>query len=240
MPLFGSLSVPLLVRIGLAALLAWLLLPVTVGPPGQPAGLPGIGWTAGWVLLAAKEVLVGLVMAWAVQLVFAAVQMAGTLADVPLGFGMVNVIDPHQELHAPLLAGFHSLLAGLLFFVTEGHHVLLRAVAESFRWLPAGALPPGGPPLEAVVRTFAGSFAAGVQLSLPVVAVSFLADGIMGVLARAVPQINVFITGFSVKIVLGLGVLLLALPWVVGFVGRAFGPGGLLLEWLEGLLGGMR
>src|SRR5690606_32066787 len=170
-PIFRGAGVPPLVRMGLAGVTAALL----VGPAGdRVASAVGPLFEAGpWAFgVLAGEFAVGAALGFVVALFVSAVQVAGQLMDLPLGFGMVHVLDPQTGTYAPVLGQFQSVLAMLVFFGVNAHHAVLRALAASY-----GSIPPGGPvasiPLPAVVAAFGDAFALGVRLAIPLVAAAF-------------------------------------------------------------------
>ncbi len=234
-PVFGQPGVPPLVRLGLSGLAALLMLPLAVGAPGVV--LPGAGGAAGptwavWAYAVGKEVAAGLVMAFGVNALMAAALLAGQLVDLPMGFSVVNVVDPTLGQETPVIGQFEMLLATLIFFGVNGHHEMLRALAQSLVVVPPGAGAAGPGMLEGVVGAFAAAFVLGVRLAAPVMAALFLADVALAVVARAVPQLNVFVVGFPAKIVLGFAVLLLALPGIIGLLADTFGRNGELWGWV--------
>lgn len=226
MPLFGGPGVPSHVKVGLAALVAGLLFPVI--PMQTPAPLE----TVELVLVVAQELGVGLGMGFIVSLFLYALQVAGQLMDVPIGFGMVNVLDPHFGGQIPIMGQFLNILAVLVFFSINGHHAVLRAFADSYALIPIGAAAWDGAIAEVALRTVGATFLLGVRIAVPVVAATFLTDVALGVVNRAVPQINVFITGYPIKIFLGILVIAVALPVYVGLLGVVFGDGGDMMRWL--------
>ena len=179
-PLFGP-GVPSLAKLGLAALLTMLLRPVVPVPP-LPEEL------LGYALVALSEVAVGLAMGLIVSAVIAAVYVAGQFIDVPMGFGMVNVVDPQTGAQIPLIAQYQFVIAILVLFLVNGHHVLLKALAESFISLPIGGAGVGGGMVEVVTRVFSAMFQLGLRIALPVMSALFLADVALGIVARAVPK----------------------------------------------------
>lgn len=225
LPLFSGPGVPPHVKIGLAALIALLLFPVVPSAiaPTEVVEL---------MLVVAQELAVGLGMGFIVSLFFYALQVGGQLMDVPIGFGMVNVLDPHFGGQVPILGQFQNMMAVLVFFTINGHHAVLRAFAESYSLIPIGAAAWDGALAEVAVRALTAMFVLGVRLGIPVMAAAFLTDVALGIVNRAVPQINVFITGYPIKIFLGLTVITVALPVYVGLLAAVFGDGGDMMRWL--------
>jgi len=157
-----------------------------------------------------------------------------------MGFGVVNLLDPQTGQQVPVLSQLFSILAALLFFALGGPLVVMAALRQSLNWIPIGAAAVTPSAAQLIARESAAVFATGLRLSLPVVAAGFLADVSLGILARAVPQFNVFIEGFPIKIGLGLVVLLVAMPFYVEAVGMLVGAAGRLPEVLAELLLSLR
>ncbi|OUM97968.1 MAG: flagellar biosynthetic protein FliR [Firmicutes bacterium ZCTH02-B6] len=225
LPLFGGPGVPPHVKIGLGALTALLL-----GPTVQP--VPGVETVGELLVLVAQEIFIGLSMGFVVALTFYALQVAGHLMDVPIGFGMVNVLDPQFGGQIPILGQFSQALATLIFFTINGHHAVLRALAASYQLIPMGRAAWQGTFAAVIVDAVGGTFALGVRIAVPVIAATFLTDVALGIVSRAVPQINVFITGYPVKIFVGMITLLVAMPLYVAVLGAVFGDGGEMMRWL--------
>jgi len=170
------------------------------------------------IVVAARELLLGMVFVMAFQLMFGMLYMAGRTVDIQAGFGLAVLIDPTSQNQVPLVGTLFAYSAGAVFFAMGGHQDLLRMMEASLRAIPLGTgyLQPGG---LARVAAFLGvlsvtSFgvAGGAILSL------FLADLAIALLSRTVPQMNVLVLGFQVKTLL----LLMVLP-------AAFGASGALL-----------
>ncbi len=225
LPLFGGPGVPPHVKVGLGALTALLLWPVV--QPGPPVADVG-----GLLVGVAQELFAGLSMGFVVSLAFFALQVAGHLMDVPIGFGMVNVLDPQFGGQVPILGQFYQTLATLVFFITNGHHAVLRALASSYEIIPLGGTAWQGGLAQVIVQVVAGTFAMGVRIAVPVIAATFLTDVALGIVSRAVPQINVFITGYPIKIAVGFVTLVVAMPVYVGVLAAIFGDGGEMMRWL--------
>lgn len=218
-PGLGNPSVPVRVRIGLGALIALAVAPTLPALPpvelGSPAGL----------LILAQQILIGIAMGFAMRVVFAAVQMAGELAGLQMGFGFATLYDPQNAGQIPVLGQFLELVATLLLFALNGHLVMIATVTESFRILPIGGLPSAGLSIKTLVEWGGYVFSAGVLLSLPIIAVLLITNLALGVLARAAPQLNLFAVGFPVTLLLGMIALGLTLPYLTPVLDRALQEG---------------
>lgn len=208
-PFFGNRNIPARMKIGLALFIAVILLPVVIAK--NPAVVvprdlfPYIGLVAG-------EFIIGLIIGFASYLVFAAIQMAGALVDMQIGFSIVSVLDPQSGMQLPLLGTFKYLLALLLFLAINGHHVILAALSESFQRVPISSAIAHDAVVVQVTNMFAAAFVFAFKMALPVLVTLLLLDVAFGIMARTVPQMNVFIVGWPAKIVVGLLVLALVIP----------------------------
>ena len=207
-PLFGNTAVPVSVKVALGTLLAMIIAPtVPAGPAADPMSMAGL-------LIVAKEMIVGLAMGFAMRIVFAAIEMAGEVASMTMGLGFASVFDPQTQGRSSGVSQFLTLVATMVFLAVNGHLVLLEALAESFYSLPIGATPlAAAAPLE-VARWGGQIFAAGLQLSLPIVAALLITNVALGILTRAAPQLNIFGIGFPITLGVGFLILSLALPYL--------------------------
>ncbi|MHA6258723.1 flagellar biosynthetic protein FliR [Sporosarcina sp. CAU 1771] len=194
-PLFSYKSIPTTQRIIFAALLAWMFTYTVDVPPMEVDGA--------YLLLVLKEAIVGLAIGMIAYIVMAAIQVAGGFIDFQMGFAIANVIDPQTGAQSPLLGQFFNSLAILLLLALNGHHLLLDGIFHSYQLIPIDQAWPdfGNERLaEFVVTTFVASFAIAFQMAIPIVATLFLVDVALGITARTVPQLNIFVVGFPIKI----------------------------------------
>ncbi len=207
-PLFSHASVPRPVRIGLAVLVTALVAPAL--PAVAP--VPPFSWEG--ATLVVQQVLVGVAVGLAMQIVFAAVQIAGDMVGLTMGLSFANFIDPQNSTEAPVIGNFLSLTLMLLFLSINGHLMLIAALVDTFRAFPLGGATLSGLDARALVVAGSSLFELGLKLSLPVVAALLLANVAMGVLTRTAPQLNLFAVGFPVTVLVGLVMLLVALPFL--------------------------
>lgn len=212
-PIFGRRDLPAQSKIGLSALLSYIVLPLI---PAQ--SLNTNLWALAAVVL--REVTVGLSMGYITLLVFSALHLAGQVIDMEMGFGMVNVMDPQSNTQVPMMGNFYYLLSLILFLSCNGHHVLISAMIKSFEIVPLGKAVFGEHFLMGIMESFQDVFILGVRISMPIVAIIFLTDFALGIIARTVPQMNVFIVGLPLKIALGILGMIIILPmYLVTFEG---------------------
>lgn len=209
-PPFGTRMIPVPVKIGLAAALALPVAPRVAerAPSLETAPL------AGAVLL---QVAVGLTLGFLTYLLFAAVQAAGELVDLFGGFTIAQAFDPMTNAQASVFGRFYHLLAVVLLFAIDGHLLLVRGFLSSFDAVDA-TLPPLSALPETLLRDVALFLTAAVEIAAPLLGALFLAEVALGLLARAAPQMNVFVLGFPVKILVTLVLGGIALPLLPGAV----------------------
>lgn len=187
-----------------------------------------------------QEVLVGMIIGFMVNFIFYAIQMAGYYFDVSLGFSVVNIIDPNTGTEMPILGQFNYILALIIFLAIDGHHALILSLIQSYGIVKPGMLFIKKEAIGIVVAAFSRMFYLGFQIGLPVVGAIFLTDVAMGIVSKLIPQINVFVAGFSVKIILGILLLIVFLPVYVHLVAYLFGANGEAFDFLRHMLKQMR
>jgi flagellar biosynthetic protein FliR len=207
-PLLGNSAVPLASRIGLGVFLALIIAPtVPAIPATDPLSLAGL-------LILTQEMLVGLAMGFSIRIVFAAIEMAGEISSMTMGLGFATFFDPQSQGRTSAISQFLGLLATLMFLAVNGHLVLLAALAESFVSLPISATPITSGGFNTLAAWGSTIFAAGVQLSLPIVAALLLTNIALGILTRAAPALNLFGIGFPITLGIGFIVIAAALPYL--------------------------
>ncbi len=207
-PIFGQRSVPAQLKIMLALVLGYFLFPL-IGSQ-ELAIDPGLFPIA---LVAARELLFGLIIGFFFQIIFIAVEFGGGILGYQIGFALVNIVDPSTSNSVPIIGQFKLIVATLIFFGIDGHHVVLQALFESFKFVPLGHVTFHAEILDHIV-TFAGAvFIIGVKIAAPILVTLFITDVCLGIVSRTMPQMNMFIVGFQVKIGAGLLMIALALPF---------------------------
>lgn len=217
LPVFSGGQVPMRMRVALALALSLVLFPVL-----EPL-LPRVDFVPlNLLLLLAGEAVLGLAIAFIGRLVFTAVEYGGTVIGYQMGFAAANVFDPQNQRQTSVIAQLQNLLAILIFFALDIHHLFLRAIVASFRALPPGQVDFSGGALPYLLQLAGNIFILGVKFSAPVLAVLLLSGLALGILSRVFPQLNVFMLSFPVNI----GLALLGIGATLGFstalLGREF------------------
>ena len=210
LPLLSGRSVPVLWRLAVAVALA------AAAAPAAAAALPPGPLVLSWPLVAGeglRSLLVGALLAFVVGIPLAAVRFAGAVIGIQVGFSMVNTIDPAGAGRISVLGNLYYLLGVLLLFALDAHHAVVRVLVASCRLVPPLApwQPAGG--AWWVLRDFGRFFGLGLQVAAPVIAASLLVSVAMGFIVKTVPQFNILVAGFPVKIAVGLLALGLSLTY---------------------------
>lgn len=210
-PPFGTRAIPTVVKVGLAAALALPAAPklAEADPPMDVASL---------VTAVLLQVGMGLALGFITMMAFAAVEAAGSLIDLFAGFTIAQAFDPMSGNQTALFGRFYQLLAATLLFAINGHILLFRGFMTSFDAV-ALRVPSFGNLSDVAVDGLGVFMVAAVEIAAPLLAALFLAEVAMGLLARAAPQMNVFILGFPLKILLTIGLVGLVLPVLPEAVG---------------------
>lgn len=205
-PFFGSSVIPSRVKAGLVIALTLLLFPAV----GQ-----GIGPYAlmDWPILVFREFLIGAGMGIATNLVFDAAQMAGQILGVQMGFSLVNILDPQTQVDTTVIAVFYQSIVMLLFLRMDVHFWLLKAIGDSFLYLPPSTMHLSSFFTLAVLKTGGMVFGLGVRIAAPVLAATLVTDILLGFLGKASAQLPLMLLGPAVKSLLGIVILIATLKY---------------------------
>lgn len=217
-PIFGHMSVPARVKVGLAFVATIAIAPTLPQPVYTLASADG-------VQLVIEQFLIGIAMGFSLQLIIASIQLAGELIGVQLGFNFAGFFDPQTASQGTPIGAWLGLLALLIFLSINGHLIVLDALADSFRALP---LAPDAVRLTDWRRLalLGGElFRIGLYVALPVLGAMLVSNIALGLLARVAPQLNVLAIGFPVTLLVGFMILLASLPFILQFIESALGRG---------------
>jgi len=209
-PVFGDATVPMRIKAGAAGVISLLLAGITPAPLAAPA--TGLGLA----LIIGREILIGLLLGSLVRFVFMGAQFAGQTIGVQMGLGAASLFDPGTRVTVMVNGRFYYLMAVLLFLSLNLHHPFLEGLGRSFQVLPTGQASLNVAGIEQWARFSGSVLLLALRLSLPVIGALLILDLALGFLARLVPQMNIFLMGFPLKIALGFAVLALG----VGAAGR--------------------
>ena len=217
-PFFGSINIPQYIRIGTALAMSVVLFPVV----DQLAVVQAPATILGYALAVLAELFVAWLIGFVAYISFSAIHMAGKIMDMQVGFSIVNVMDPTSGQQIPLIGSFLYNLGLIIFLVTNGHHMIIAALFESFRAVPMLGMT-ANPDLTMLIANFtAGIFSTGMKIAMPVTFAILLTNVALGVLARTMPQLNIFVVGIPMQIVVGLFVLSILVPFYILFLDVLF------------------
>lgn len=216
-PIFGSRNITGRIKAGLALIITYIIFPLifnvnTVIPD----------YFLSYFFLVMGELLIGLILGFVSSLIFSAIQMAGQLLDMQIGFGIINMLDPLSGQQLPLIGNFKYILALILFLSMNGHHVLLAALFSSFKLIPVTGMVVNVAIADFMIGMVGNMFVLALKVSMPIIVSLLLTDMALGILARTMPQMNIFVVGVPGKIIIGIFVLSMALPFYIFFLELAF------------------
>ncbi len=216
-PFYNATSFPPQIKV-----IVPLVVALTLAPMVPQAELPvELGFSQG-VLAMLGEVLVGMVLGLTASFIFGALQLAGQIVGFQLGYSLVNVIDPQSMVETSVISILNNLVGIMLFLLINGHHWFFQAVSESLTYLPVGGIHLRGPLVQEVMKLSGQVFTSGLRIAGPVVAVTAMADVVVGMIGRAAPQINILIVGMPIKTLVGLAALSVAFYFLPAFLGESF------------------
>lgn len=215
-PTLGVQQLPAVIRVALTMTLATLLYAIVPHAGSLPSSVFGM------VVAGGGEIVLGMAMGFVGRLSFATVEMAGRIISQNIGLGGIPGVDTPRPSEEPL-AAFLSMFAGLLFFLSGAHLTCLAAFARSFDYAPAG-LPMFGPDsTERMINATGHVIELGFRIAAPFIALDFLINLAFSVLGRAVPKTNVFILSYSLRTLVGLGLLSTAGMLIARYLMQEFG-----------------
>ena len=206
-PIFSHKSIPRRIAVGMTLGLTVVLMPLMADTV-----LPQSETIIGLIILCLKEVLVGIIIGLVFTIIFLGIRLAGSIVGYQIGFAMVNVVDPSSPEPVSIIGEFWYLLATLIFLIINGHHIIIGSLVDSFRLIPLASAAPTGAVGEWFIKYSAFVFVLAIKFAAPVIITVFLTEAAMGILARTMPQMNIFIVGFPLKIFVGLFMVAASLP----------------------------
>jgi flagellar biosynthesis protein FliR len=211
-PVFSSRMLPLRARSIAAVAISFGLAPWALHGHHLTLDVVSLGG------LVVKELLVGLAYSFALGAVFAAVSVAGALLDTAMGFSYGSLIDPITGNQSQILSQLYAMVGVLIFIAIDGDHWMIEGLARSYDLIPIQSFPSLNALVGGADHAFVSIFASALELAAPVLLAVLITDASMGMVARVMPQLNVFAVGFPAKIAVGLLVMGVSLPFVGGWI----------------------
>lgn len=204
-PLLGRRGVPNLVKAGLILLLSLSVFSITPVHVEMPSTILGLA------LMFLMEMFLGYVLGLIINMFFYIPVMAGSVIDMQMGLSMASTYDPASGIQVTATSTLLNILMSLLFFAANGHHTLIRIFLASGRVVPFGAVALGENFYGAMIQIFLDCTLLGIKLAMPILAAELMGQVGMGILMKAIPQINVFAINIELKVIIGLVLVMLML-----------------------------
>lgn len=230
LPVFSGRTIPIKVKLGLVLTLSLMLAPSI---PMPTVSMDPMILTGGML----SEMTIGVTIGLAVRLMFGALEVAGELLGIQMGFGAVHLFDPATSQQTPIVAQFFTMLASLIFLSLNAHLFAMATIIHSYEAIPAFGAHLSSHLGEEILLLTQRMFTIGLKLSAPVLIAILLINVLMALLGRAVPQVQVFVLSFPITIAGGLLVLSFGLPFTGALIGSEFEQLQLTIEALLRSLG---
>ena len=211
LPGLGEVNIPVRVKLAIALLLTFIMLPLH-----RAAYHVDMNSMPALVVLMVHEIIIGIVLGATARVTLSALQVAGSVIAQQLGLGFVTSVDPTQGQQGVLIGNFLTLLGIALLFATDTHYLVIAALSDSYKIFAPGELMPSGDVAALATRAFAGAFKIGLQLSAPFLVFGLVFNIGLGVLARLMPQMQVYFVGVPLSIFAGFMILAAVLTTMMG------------------------
>jgi flagellar biosynthesis protein FliR len=211
LPGFGEVNIPVRIKLSIALLLTMIILPLH-----RQAYQVDLTSLAPLVVMMLHEIVIGVVLGATARVTMSALQVAGSVIAQQLGLGFVTAIDPTQGQQGLLIGNFLTILGLTLLFATDSHHLVISALNESYRIFSPGQMFSTGDVAALATKAFASAFKIGMQLSAPFLVFGLIFNLGLGVLARLMPQMQVYFVGVPLSILIGFLILALVITAIMG------------------------
>lgn len=211
MPALGEVNIPVRIKLAIAVLLSMILLPLH-----RAAIQVDLQTIAPLTVQIVQEIFIGIVLGATARVTLSALQVAGSVIAQQLGLGFVTAVDPTQGQQGLLIGNFLTLLGVTVLFATDSHYLVIEALNQSYAIFAPGQLMPSGDVADLAVRAFSGAFKIGIQLAAPFLVFGLVFNIGLGVLARLMPQMQVYFVGVPLSIIIGFLILAAVLVVMMG------------------------
>lgn len=231
-PFFSVSFVPRKVKAGLSLIVAFVVFNTLKYEPLQYVG------TIGYAALVIKEALAGLILGYAANICTMILSFSGHLVDTEMGFSMAQSMNPTSNTQTTVTGNFFAYVVTLIMLVSDMHLMVLTAVLDSFELIPLGAVRVSPTMYTLMVKFLADYFLIAFRIVLPVFMCILITNVILAILAKIAPQMNMFVIGLQLKVMVGLAVLILIvglLPAITDFI---FNEMKEMIKYVTKILGG--
>ena len=232
-PIFGRKNVPNLAKVGFCAVLTVVFLACIP----EPQKYPSYGTLLEYVLLCLRELLFGVSMGFVLTAMFSLTMTAGSIMDYQIGFSMASIYDPQENAQEPLSGSLFNIMLLISFFAMDGHLKLIEVLYRTIETVPIGTAVAAPNIVWAAAEVVSKSFVISLMVAMPVLAAGIIMEAAVGIMIKTVPQLNMFVVGIPLKIIVGL--IAMSLTFVVfadctkGIFTKAFDYLGLMFEYLK-------
>lgn len=207
-PFFSYHTIPVRVKLALSIVLSLVMIPVVPVVELEYMGI--LGYSA----LVIQEVTVGIILGFMCNICMYIVGFAGQLIDIEIGLSMANLFDPLTNISVTVTGNMYTYLVMLVMMATNMHYFILRAILDTFSYFNVGQAVFHGNAIEMAISFMGNYFVIGFRIVLPIFACMLIINVVLGVLSRAAPQMNMFVVGIQVKVLVGILVLLIIIPTI--------------------------
>ena len=211
LPGLGESNIPVRIKLSIALLLTLIILPLH-----RQAYQVDIGSMASLLVLMMYEIVIGILLGATARVTLAALQVAGSVIAQQMGLGFVTSVDPTQGQQGVLIGNFLTMLGVTLLFATDSHHLVIAALNDSYKIFAPGESMASGDVASLATRAFSAAFRIGLQLSAPFLVFGLVFNIGLGVLARLMPQMQVYFVGVPFSILAGFLILALVITAMMG------------------------
>jgi flagellar biosynthetic protein FliR len=211
LPGLGEVNIPVRIKLATALLLTMIVLPLH-----RQAYQVDLQALSPLLVMMVHEIVIGIVLGATARVTLSALQVAGSVIAQQMGLGFVTAVDPTQGQQGVLIGNFLTMLGVTLLFSTDSHHLVIAALSDSYKIFAPGEVIPSGDVASLATRAFAAAFKIGLQLSAPFLVLGLGFNIGLGVLARLMPQMQVYFVGAPLSILIGFLIFGLVLAAMMG------------------------
>jgi len=227
LPFYNHMSVSMQIKGAFAFYLAIVLYPVIPVTPEPPT-------TSEFFAAILSEVIMGLLAGLAMNIVFAIISYAGDIVSFVMGFSMASVIDPQTQQQSPLVGQFFLLMATVVMLSFNGHYMILLWMVDALKTAPLGDIVMNHSMFDYLMNAMSGLFKFGFSIAFPIIALSLLSDVIFGMLMKTMPQFNLLVVGYPIKIFLSMSVWIAIFGSImILFKGHFLNAIDILMRWIS-------
>lgn len=208
-PLFSTFPIPHQLKVGLSAMCAFIMYPFVL----QHADIITPNNLVSLFILLLKELGIGILIGFTASLLFVAVQIGGQIISMQMGLAIANALDPVTKQNVPVVGQFYLFLASMVFIILNGHQWLFSSVYDSYHTIPLGMDFTFSSHITEQLLIFTSKlFLIAYSLIVPIFSVLFVTTLLMGIVAKIMPQMNIFMVAMPIQIYIGLSLMLMLMP----------------------------